>query len=468
MFKAVLIDISGTLIVNDNQTQRSVVAALSRLSIPHKLLSNASKQSHSDAHFDLTTKLGLDISLSDLITPLSSCSQHIRDNNLNPLLLLTQSASKDFEGLVDSTKPLDSVVVGLAPDKFDYHSLNVAFRILKDIPQSQLIATHSSLYFQDKDDQLSLGPGPFIHALQSASGKSPLICGKPSSSFFITALDQLGISQQDYKDVAIVGDDALSDLGTDLPLAKILVKTGKYREGDERKIGRIFRLPYVSVIHMNFLFYTIMFANAFKQLPQQSRSFATTALRLKHTLPPLPYAYDALEPHISSDIHHATYVNGLNAAEESYVKAQNANDIKTLIALQPALKFNGGGHINHSLFWKNLTPDSGRTAPSGGLAEQINKDFGSFDALKGKVNAATAAIQGSGWGWLGYNKEAKRLEVATTANQDPLTHLTPIVGIDIWEHAFYLQYKNVKPDYLNAIWNVMDMQEAGKRFDEAA
>ena len=165
--------------------------------------------------------------------------------------------------------------------------------------------------------------------------------------------------------------------------------------------------------------------------------------------------------------HHATYVNGLNAAEESYVKAQNANDVKTLIALQPALKFNGGGHINHTLFWKNLTPDSGRTSPSGPLAEQINKDFGSFDALKSKLNTATAGIQGSGWGWLGYNKEAKRLEIATTANQDPLTHLTPLLGIDIWEHAFYLQYKNVKPDYLNAIWNVMDLAEAGKRFEEA-
>ncbi|TIB74688.1 manganese and iron superoxide dismutase [Wallemia mellicola] len=211
-----------------------------------------------------------------------------------------------------------------------------------------------------------------------------------------------------------------------------------------------------------------------RQLPTQARQFTASSLRLKHTLPPLPYAYNALEPYINEDImtthhskHHATYVNGLNAAEESYVKAQSANDVKSLIALQPALKFNGGGHINHTLFWKNLTPESGKTKPTGALADQINKDFGSFDTLKTKLNTATAGIQGSGWGWLGYNKEAKRLEIATTANQDPLTHLVPLLGIDIWEHAFYLQYKNVKPDYLNAIWNVMNLEEAGQRFDAA-
>lgn len=204
------------------------------------------------------------------------------------------------------------------------------------------------------------------------------------------------------------------------------------------------------------------------------RQFSNAFIRQKHTLPPLPYAYDALDKYICEEImrvhhtaHHQAYVNGLNAAEEAYVKAQSANDVKTLISLQPALKFNGGGHINHSLFWKNLTPETSKTQPTGKLAELIEKDFGSFDNLKTKLNTATAGIQGSGWGWLGYNKDAKRLEIATTANQDPLTHLVPLLGIDIWEHAFYLQYKNVKPNYLNAIWNVMNLEEANKRLEEA-
>ncbi|KAL5521692.1 hypothetical protein ACEPAF_2440 [Sanghuangporus sanghuang] len=139
--------------------------------------------------------------------------------------------------------------------------------------------------------------------------------------------------------------------------------------------------------------------------------------------------------------HHQTYVTALNAAEEQYAKASTP---KERIALQGALKFNGGGHINHSLFWKNLAP---------------SKEKGG--------RGATLAIQGSGWGWLGLNPTTKKLEIVTTANQDPLLTLLPIIGIDIWEHAFYLQYLNVKPDYLNAIWNVIDFDEAAKRFDAA-
>ncbi|KAH6910704.1 manganese superoxide dismutase [Coprinopsis sp. MPI-PUGE-AT-0042] len=192
------------------------------------------------------------------------------------------------------------------------------------------------------------------------------------------------------------------------------------------------------------------------------------------TLPPLPYAYDALEPHISKEImelhhqkHHQTYVNGLNAAEEAYAKAPS---VKEQIALQAAIKFNGGGHINHSLFWKNLAPaseDGGKLA-EGPLKKAIEKDFGSVEDFKKKFNTTTAAIQGSGWGWLGYNSGSKKLEVVTTSNQDPLITHVPIIGVDIWEHAFYLQYKNVKPDYLNAIWNVINFKEAEKRFLEAS
>ncbi|WVQ84534.1 hypothetical protein IAT38_006688 [Cryptococcus sp. DSM 104549] len=197
----------------------------------------------------------------------------------------------------------------------------------------------------------------------------------------------------------------------------------------------------------------------------------------KHTLPPLPYAYNALEPAICEEImvlhhtkHHQTYVNMLNSAEESLQKFEAAGDVKGVIDLQPVLKFNGGGHINHSLFWKNLAPTgTPATKPpaSGPLFDLIKSDFGSLENLKKVMNAKTAGIQGSGWGWLGYDKVGKRLEVVTTPNQDPLLTHVPIIGIDIWEHAFYLQYKNVKPDYLNAIWEVINFEEAEKRLKEA-
>ncbi|KLO13557.1 manganese and iron superoxide dismutase [Schizopora paradoxa] len=211
-----------------------------------------------------------------------------------------------------------------------------------------------------------------------------------------------------------------------------------------------------------------------------NRRFALSATAANiHTLPELPYAYNALEPHICEEImtlhhtkHHQTYVNGLNAAEEQYSKltAQSLGEVKEKIALQTALKFNGGGHINHSLFWKNLAPESedGGKLQDGPLKSAIEKDFGSLDALKKELNGKTAAVQGSGWGWLGYNKSSKKLEIVTTANQDPLLSHAPILGIDIWEHAFYIQYKNVKPDYLNAIWNVINFKEAEKRFLEAS
>ncbi|TFK75746.1 manganese superoxide dismutase [Pluteus cervinus] len=206
--------------------------------------------------------------------------------------------------------------------------------------------------------------------------------------------------------------------------------------------------------------------------PALSRKLAPRAAASVHTLPPLPYAYDALEPHISEEImklhhqkHHQAYVTGLNTAEESYAKAST----KEQIALQAALKFNGGGHINHSLFWKNLAPTNaeGGKLSDGPLKAAIERDFGSIEAFKKVFNTKTAAIQGSGWGWLGYNPTTKNLEVVTTPNQDPLITHVPIIGVDIWEHAFYLQYKNVKPDYLNAIWNVINFSEAEKRLAEA-
>ncbi|PBK76151.1 manganese superoxide dismutase [Armillaria solidipes] len=209
--------------------------------------------------------------------------------------------------------------------------------------------------------------------------------------------------------------------------------------------------------------------------PAFSRRSLAGATRLAslHTVPDLPYAYNALEPFISEEImklhhqkHHQAYVNGLNAADEAYAKSVSTKDH---IALQSALKFNGGGHINHSLFWKNLAPagKEGGKLESGPLKTLIERDFGSVEAFKKEFNTKTAAIQGSGWGWLGYDPKSGKLDVVTTANQDPLITHTPLIGVDIWEHAFYLQYKNVKPDYLNAIWNVINFKEAEQRLAEA-
>jgi Fe-Mn family superoxide dismutase len=175
---------------------------------------------------------------------------------------------------------------------------------------------------------------------------------------------------------------------------------------------------------------------------------SSSSSRGKHTLPDLPYDYNALEPVISAEImqihhskHHATYVANLNVAEEKLAEAKAKDDIGGIIALTPALKFNGGGHINHSIFWQNLSPKGGGE-PSGDLADLIKRDFGSFDNMKSRLSASTVAVQGSGWGWLGYNKTAKRLEITTCGNQDPLeatTGLVPLFGIDVWEHAYYLQ-----------------------------
>lgn len=209
-----------------------------------------------------------------------------------------------------------------------------------------------------------------------------------------------------------------------------------------------------------------------------SRGLAAASVRCcqKHTLPDLPYDYNALEPVICAEImqlhhskHHQTYVNNLNVAEEKLAEAQGKGDVNTVISLAPALRFNGGGHINHAIFWQNLSPDGGE--PSGELLAAINRDFGSLDALKSQLSASTVAVQGSGWGWLGFNKQKGSLQIATCPNQDPLeatTGLVPLFGIDVWEHAYYLQYKNVRPDYVNAIWKVANWKDISTRFAAAS
>jgi len=218
---------------------------------------------------------------------------------------------------------------------------------------------------------------------------------------------------------------------------------------------------------------------AVRQTVLQSTRMTAAALagnRYKHTLPDLPYDYNALEPVISAEImqlhhskHHATYVNNLNVAEEKLNDAVAKSDVSSVIGLHGALKFNGGGHLNHSIFWQNLCP-GGSGDPSGELAAAIARDFGSFEAMKEKLSASTVAVQGSGWGWLGYNAGSGKLQLATCANQDPLeatTGLVPLFGIDVWEHAYYLQYKNVRPDYVKAIFEIANWNDVAARFAAA-
>jgi len=205
---------------------------------------------------------------------------------------------------------------------------------------------------------------------------------------------------------------------------------------------------------------------------------SVTSVKSKHSLPDLPYDYNALEPVICAEImqlhhskHHQTYVNNYNVAEEKLAEAVSKGDASTVIGLQGALKFNGGGHINHSIFWQNLCPTKDSGEPSPELMAAIQRDFGSLDALKEKLSASTVAVQGSGWGWLGFNKASKKLQIAACANQDPLeatTGLVPLFGIDVWEHAYYLQYKNVRPDYVKAIWQVANWKDISQRFANAS
>lgn len=194
-------------------------------------------------------------------------------------------------------------------------------------------------------------------------------------------------------------------------------------------------------------------------------------------LAPLPYDFNALEPVISAEImtlhytkHHQTYVNNLNKALEEYATAQEREDLSKMIALQGALRFNGGGHLNHTFFWQILTPSAkAMPAPEGPLAEALAHQFGSFQTFVDEFNSKTAAIQGSGWGWLGYNKEKKSLTLATTSNQDPPSTLglTPLFGVDVWEHAYYLQYKNARADYLKAIWKIINWPYISTLYSQA-
>jgi Fe-Mn family superoxide dismutase len=196
------------------------------------------------------------------------------------------------------------------------------------------------------------------------------------------------------------------------------------------------------------------------------------------TVPPLPYAFDALEPYIDKmtmeihhDKHHGAYVTNLNKALESAPDLANKT-IEELLAnncgivpenIRTAVRNNGGGHINHSMFWKILKAGGGQ--PVGNVGQAINSSFGSFDSFKEKFNQAAATRFGSGWAWL--VKSGGKLDIYSTANQDStvMEGKYPVMGLDVWEHAYYLKYQNRRPDYISAWWNVVNWPEVEDRFN---
>ncbi|WP_448852584.1 superoxide dismutase [Corynebacterium sp. 335C] len=196
-----------------------------------------------------------------------------------------------------------------------------------------------------------------------------------------------------------------------------------------------------------------------------------------YELPKLDYEYDALEPHIAAEImelhhskHHANYVAGANAALEALEKAREEGITQDQArALSKNLAFNLGGHTNHSIFWKNLSPNGGGK-PEGELAEAIDRDFGSFEKFKDHFSNAALALHGSGWAVLGYDHIGERLVIEQLTDQQGniSANLTPLLMLDMWEHAFYLQYKNVKADYVEAVWNVFNWADVAERYAAAS
>ncbi|CAM4275078.1 superoxide dismutase [Listeria ivanovii] len=201
---------------------------------------------------------------------------------------------------------------------------------------------------------------------------------------------------------------------------------------------------------------------------------------MTYELPKLPYTYDALEPNFDKETmeihytkHHNTYVTKLNEAVSGHAELAS-KPVEELVAnldsvpeeIRGAVRNHGGGHANHTLFWSILSPNGGG-APTGNLKAAIESEFGTFDEFKEKFNAAAAARFGSGWAWLVVNNG--KLEIISTANQDsPLSEgKTPVLGLDVWEHAYYLKFQNRRPEYIDTFWNVINWDEANKRFDAA-
>ncbi len=194
-----------------------------------------------------------------------------------------------------------------------------------------------------------------------------------------------------------------------------------------------------------------------------------------YTLPDLPYDYGALAPVIAGEImelhhdkHHAAYVKGANDTLDRLAEARDENNLGGLVGLEKTFAFNLSGHVLHSIFWDNLSPDGG-DRPDGELAAAIDENFGSFDAFKAQLTTATAGVQGSGWGVLGFEPLASRLIIEQVYDHHGNVGqgTTPLLVFDAWEHAYYLQYKNVRPDYVSQLWKLVNWQDVSARFEAA-
>lgn len=193
---------------------------------------------------------------------------------------------------------------------------------------------------------------------------------------------------------------------------------------------------------------------------------------MTHQLPELPYSYDALEPYydeatvrLHHDAHHKAYIDGLNNAEAKLSEARERGEFALIKHWERELAFHGSGHLLHSLFWKNMAPNSGGS-PVGALAEQINQDFGSFEGFKKQFTAAAVAVEGSGWALLVWNLEFKKLEVLQAEKHQNLTQwgVLPLLTVDVWEHAYYLKYQNKRAAWVEAWWNLVNWNEVNERF----
>lgn len=196
---------------------------------------------------------------------------------------------------------------------------------------------------------------------------------------------------------------------------------------------------------------------------------------MTYTLPKLPYAYDALEPYIDEetmklhhDKHHQSYVDGLNKAEEKLQEARSSGDLSLVKHWERELAFHGSGHILHTLYWDNLTPNSSKR-PQGSILAAIDKDFSSFDSFKAQFSKVAETVEGSGWAILGYNPMFKKLVILASEKHQNLTQwgIVPILVLDVWEHAYYLKYQNKRADYITACWNIVNWDVAEKRFNSA-
>jgi Fe-Mn family superoxide dismutase len=196
---------------------------------------------------------------------------------------------------------------------------------------------------------------------------------------------------------------------------------------------------------------------------------------LSYSLPELPYDYSALEPHISGQIielhhdkHHNTYVQGANTTVDKLAAARDADDFGAIVGLEKTLAFNLSGHVLHSIYWTNMNPDGGGN-PEGVLADAIDAEFGSFTKFKSQLTQATSTVQGSGWGALAWDPLGRRLLIEQIYDHQGNIGqgAIPLLVIDIWEHAFYLQYKNVKADYVTAFWNLVNWTNVASRYEAA-